>query len=140
MSQATSYQFVKLGMNLEYLRGISSTSLTLTTGLVAFPELAENLPAERFAAPKVVAVLKSLLIQLEEMQLQRTLAAAAEFRPMLAQVEAYIGQNPTIPEPIVLQDGFANRLVSLAKQVSLTLKQELGSLGGPLADGTVLVR
>jgi hypothetical protein len=130
MSQATSYQFVKLGMNLEYLRGISSTSLMLTTGLDAFPELTENLPARRFAAPNVVAVLKSLLIQLEEMQLQRALAAAAEFRPMLAQMEAYIGQHPTTPDPIVLQDGFANRLVSLAKQVSLALKQELGSQAG----------
>jgi len=124
------YQFVKLGMNLEYLRGIGSTSLVLTSSLTAFPELTENLPAKRFTATKVVAVLKSLLIQLEEMQLQQALAAAAEFRPMLAQIEAYIGQNPGAPEPIVLQDGFANRLVGLAKQVSLALKRELGSQAG----------
>jgi hypothetical protein len=126
MSQPTNCQYVKLGMNLEYLRGISSTSILLGTSLVAFPELMENLPAQRFAATKVVAVLKSLLIQLEEMRLQQTLTAAAEFRPMLAQVEAYISQQPN-PGAIVLQDGFANRLASVAKQVSLALKLELGS-------------
>lgn len=126
MSQPTNYQYVKLGMNLEYLRGIASSSVALSASLAAFPELTENLPAQRCAATKVAAVLKSLLIQLEDMGLRQTFAAAAEFRPMLAQLEAYLSQNPT-PESIVLQDSFANTLVRVAKQVSLVLKQELGS-------------
>jgi hypothetical protein len=126
MSQPTKYQFVKLGMNLEYLRGISSASIAVTSGLAPFPDLAANQPAERFEAAKVIAGLRSLLIQLEELGLPQSLAAAAEFRPMMAQMEAYISQNPA-SEPIVLQDGFANKLVNVAKQVSLVLKQELAS-------------
>ena len=126
MSQPTKYQYVKLGMNLEYLRGISTASIVLSTKLVAFPDLKENLPAQRFAASKVIEVLKSLLIQLDEMRLPQTLAAAAEYRPMLAQIEAFTSQSP-IPGSVVLQDSFANKLVSVAKQVSLVLKHELAS-------------
>ncbi|MCU0873092.1 MAG: hypothetical protein MUE50_12195 [Pirellulaceae bacterium] len=129
MSQPTNYQYVKLGMNLEYLRGISTASVAVTTNLDAYPDLAANLPAHRLEATRVIAVLKSLLIQLEEMDLQHSLAAATEFRPMMAQMETYISQNRG-PAPIVLQDGFANKLAGVAKQVSLVLKEELGSQVG----------
>lgn len=128
MSSPTNYQYVKLGMNLEYLRGISTATVAVTTNLDAYPDLAANLPAHRSEATKVIAVLRSLLIQLEEMDLQQSLAAATEFRRMIAQMETYISQNRA-PAPIVLQDGFANKLAGVAKQVSLVLKEELGSQG-----------
>ena len=126
MAQPTKYQYVKLGMNLEYLRGISSASVALTSSLKQFPDLAENLPSRRFEVAKVVPVLRSLLIQLEDMQLEDALAAAAEFRPLLTAIEAFVNQNPEAGA-IVLQDGFADKLVRVAKQVSLVLKQELSS-------------
>jgi hypothetical protein len=126
MTQSTNYQYVKLGMNLEYLRGLNSVSILLATSLVAFPHLMENLPAQRYSVSKLVEVLRSLLIQLEEMGLTQTLAAAANFRPMLAEMEAYLGQTPN-PQSAILQDHFANKLAQVAKQVALVLKQELGS-------------
>jgi hypothetical protein len=126
MSHPANYEYVKLGMNLEYLRGMSTASIAVTANLTAFPNLAANLPAHRSEATQVIAVLTSVLIQLEEMGLPQSLAAAAEFRAMTAQMEAYIRQNPA-PGPTVLQDGFADKLVSVAKHVSLVLKQELSS-------------
>ena len=126
MSSATNYQYVKLGMNLEYLRGTSSVSILLGTSLVAFPHLMENLPGNRYSVMKVVEVLRSLVIQLQELGLTRALAAAEPLRPMLAEMEAYISQTPT-PEGAILQDHFANKLADLAKQVSLVVKQELCS-------------
>lgn len=113
-------------MNLEYLQGVTSSSIKLTANLASFPELTENLPTQRFDATKVMAVVRSLLIQLEEMGLRETRSAADALAPMLTQVETYINENPT-SSSIVLQDGFANKLVSVAKQISLVLKQELGS-------------
>lgn len=126
MPQISPYQYVKLGMNLEYLQGVTSSSIKLTANLASFPELTENLPTQRFDATKVMAVVRSLLIQLEEMGLRETRSAADALAPMLTQVETYINENPT-SSSIVLQDGFANKLVSVAKQISLVLKQELGS-------------
>lgn len=126
MPQISPYQYVKLGMNLEYLQGVTSSSIKLTANLASFPELTENLPTQRFDATKVMAVVRSLLIQLEEMGLRETRSTADALAPMLTQVETYINENPT-SSSIVLQDGFANKLVSVAKQISLVLKQELGS-------------
>jgi hypothetical protein len=126
MPQLSHYQYVKLGMNLEYLRGVTSSSIKLTANLASFPELMENVPAQRFDATKVMAVIRSPLIQLEEMGLRETRSAADALAPMLTQVETYINENPT-SSSIVLQDGFANKLVSVAKQTSLVLKQELAS-------------
>lgn len=61
MSQPTKYQYVKLGINIEYLRGISTASLGQSASMTEFPELAENLPARRFEAVKVMAGFRSLL-------------------------------------------------------------------------------
>ena len=125
MAAPTAYQYAKLGSNLEYLRGISSVSLMQTTSLVAFPHLLENLPAQRYSVRNVVEVVKSLLILLEEMQLDKSLEMAEHFRPMLAQMEEYIEKTPQ-PNAAFLQDHFADRLVAIAKQVSMVLKPEVG--------------
>lgn len=126
MSQPTTYQCVKLGMNLEYLRGVATSSIKLSSSLASYPDLMENLPTQRYDVAKVMAVIRSLLIQLEEMGLGQSLAAADQLRPMLGQVEAFINENPT-SSSIVLQDGFANKIVMAAKQISLVLKQELAA-------------
>lgn len=128
MAQPTAYQYVKLGMNLEYLRGINSVSILLGTSLVAFPHLMENLPAQRYGVLKVVELLRSVLIQLEELGLKQSLDAAAGFRSMLAEMEAFLAQTPQ-PAGAILQDHFANKLAGLAKQVALAVKQELGTAG-----------
>ena len=125
MAAPTAYQYAKLGSNLEFLRGISSVSLMQTTSLVAFPNLLGNLPAQRYSVPNVVEVVKSLLILLEEMQLEKSLEMAEHFRPMLAQMEEYIEKTPQ-PNAAFLQDHFADRLVAIARQVSMVLKPEVG--------------
>jgi len=126
MAQPTAWQYVKLGSNLELLRGVSSVSLMQTTSLVAFPNLMENLPARRYSVVRVVEALKSLLILLEEMKLEQSLAQAQHLRPMLKEMEDYLAQTAA-PDSAYLHDHFAERLVELSKYVALALKQELGA-------------
>ena len=47
MAQPTAYQYVKLGSNLEFLRGISTVSLMQTTSLAGFPNLLDNFAPRR---------------------------------------------------------------------------------------------
>ena len=129
MAEPTAVQYVKLGSNLEFLRGISSVSLMQTTSLVAFPHLMENLPPRRYSVKHSVEVIKSLLIQLQEMELEKSLEMAEHFRPMLKEMEDYLAQAPN-PETTFLNDHFADRLVAIARQVALVLKPELGAKTG----------
>ena len=62
MAQPSAYQYVKLGANLEFLRGIATASVMQTTSLAAFPELMGNLAPRRISVLQVVNVLKSLLV------------------------------------------------------------------------------
>lgn len=126
MPEPTAYQYAKLGSNLEYLRGITSVSLMQTTSLVAFPNLMGNLPAQRYSVPRVVEVLKSVLIQLEEMELKASLELAEHYRPMLKDMEEYLSKNPN-PETAFLLDHFADRLVEIAKHMAIALKQDLST-------------
>ena len=124
MAQTTAYQYVKLGSNLEFLRGLSTVSVMQTTSLAAFPNLLENLSARRYAVVQVVSVLKSLLVQLEEMGLPKSLREAEPFRPMLAEMEAYLSRQPT-PQLAHLNDPFAERIVALAKHLGSAVRSEL---------------
>jgi hypothetical protein len=124
MAELTAYQYVKLGSNLEYLRGISSVSIMQTGSLAAFPNLLENLPPTRYSVKHTVEVIRSLLVQLEEMQLKKSLETAEHFRPMLQQMEEYLSQTPN-PDTAFLQDHFADRLVAITKAVAMVVKPEL---------------
>jgi hypothetical protein len=128
MAQATAYQYVKLGSNLEFLRGLATVSVMQTTSLAAFPGLLENLPARCYSLPGLVNVVKSLLVQLEEMGMQRSLAVAEAFRPMLAEMDGYLARQ-TKPELAHLNDPFAERLVALAKVVGSAVRSELAVTG-----------
>ena len=75
MSQPTAYQYVKLGSNLEFLRGVSTASVMQTKSLAEFPNLMNNFPPRRYAVVEVVKVLKSLLVQLHELGLAESLCA-----------------------------------------------------------------
>jgi hypothetical protein len=127
MAQPTAYQYVKLGANLEFLRGISTASIMQTTSLVAFPNLMDNLPARRYPVMPVLGVLKATLVQLEEMGLEQSLRAAEPFRPMLKDMEDYLAQVAE-PERAYLNDVFAERLVALAKQLGSAVRTELGMM------------
>jgi len=94
MRQPTPYQYVKLGSNLEFLRGIATVSVMQTTSLAAFPGLMENLSVQRYSVLQVVNVMKSLLVQLEGMGLAQSLQVAEAFRSMLAEMENYMAQQP----------------------------------------------
>ena len=128
MQHLTNYQFVKLGSNLEFLRGLCSTSLlTPISGLENFPNLIENLPPHRYSVVRVVGVVKSLLIQLQEMKLKQSLLAAEPFRPMLKEMEDYL-QQANANELSCLLNPFAERLVAISKQVFSAVKSELNRL------------
>jgi hypothetical protein len=130
MSQPTLYQYVKLGSNLEFLRGLSTASLMQTTSLVAFPNLMENLPSTRYGLTQVIQGLKALMIQLEEMKLVSTLAAAKPFPAMLREMEEYAARVEK-PQAAYLNDQFADRLVALTKQLATPLKLELSAATSP---------
>jgi hypothetical protein len=134
MTQLTAYQYAKLGSNLEFLRGISTASIMQTTSLAGFPNLMANLPAQRFSVVRVVEGIRAVLIQLQEMGLQQALQAAEGFRPMLKEMEDYLGRAKS-PEHAHLNDRFAEQLVALSKQVASLVRKEL-SASSPSAPST----
>ena len=130
MDPATAYQYVKLGANLEFLRGISTVSVMQTTSLAAWPSLLENLPTRRYSALRVVEAIKALLIQLEEMNLGRSLQVAEAFRLMLPEMENLLAQVKP-PQTACLNDAFAQRLAVIAKHVVMAVRSELGTAAPP---------
>jgi hypothetical protein len=126
MAEPTSYQYAKLGTNMEFLRGITSVSLMQTSSLIEFPNLLENLPAQRYSVQHVVEVIKALLVQLAEMKLEKSLEIAQNYRPMLEQMEEYLEKSPN-PAGAFLQDHFADALVAITKQLAMVLKPEMGA-------------
>ena len=126
MTQPTGYQYVKLGENLEFLRGICAASLRPTTSLAAFPNLMENLPPRRYSVVRVVEVLKAILIQLQELKLEQSRRAAEPFRPMLSEMEDYLSRTKE-PQLAHLNDQFADRLVVLSGVVASAVRSELGA-------------
>ena len=77
----------------------------------------------------VVNVMKSLLVQLEEMGLAQSLREAEAFRPMLAEMEDYLARQSN-PQLAHLTDPFAERLVALSKHLGSAVRSEL-ALTGP---------
>jgi hypothetical protein len=124
--QPTAYQYVKLGANLEFLRGVCTVSIMQTTSLAAFPNLMDNLPTRRFSVVRVLEAVTAVLIQLEEMKLEQSLRIAEAFRPMVKDMEDYL-RHAQKPQLARLNDPFAEQLVALAKQVALAVRNELGS-------------
>ncbi len=136
MPQPTPYQYVKLGSNLEFLRGVCSVAMMQTTSLAGFPHLMANLPAGHYSVVRVVEAAKAVLIQLEELKFEKSLAAAEPFRAMLHEMEGYLGQAKT-PHGAYLNDPFAERLVELSKEVTAVLKQELAAAREPVAHASL---
>jgi len=126
MSQ-TLYQFAKLGMHMEYLRGIASVSIIPGTSLVAWPSLMDNQPATRYAVKNVVETIRAVKIQLESLGLTATLEQArASWDSMLANMESALAQAPQ-PQSVILRDEFANALIDQVKIVAQALKEETSS-------------
>jgi hypothetical protein len=127
MSQTTLYQYIKLGMHLEFLRGIASVSIIPGTSLVAWPSLMDNQPATRNCVMKVVEAIKAVQLQLGAMGLTQTLDQAhASWDPMLAQMQAALDGSPQ-PAAVILRDDFANQLIDQTKIVVQALKEETAS-------------
>ncbi|MDA0285578.1 MAG: hypothetical protein O3B13_11255 [Planctomycetota bacterium] len=137
MDEKTLYQYIKLGMNLEYLNGIGTVSILLGTSMVAFPNLTMNLPGHRYPVKTVVETLRSLFAQLKDLGLEKSLATAEPALAMLQEMEQHMSKVP--PErhlDIKLQDRFADRLTGIARQVSLVVRQETSNrtAGGSSAE------
>ncbi len=126
MSASTASSFLKLGLNLEYLRGIASVSDLAGRNLDPFPFLRENQPSQRYAAVRVVTVLRSLFASLESLNLKKSLEVAEGFRPMLAEVETYLGKASN-PDVVTLLDHFADKLIRIADDVAASVKEEAGA-------------
>ena len=125
MSEKTLYQYVKLGMNVEFLNGIGTISILLGTSMVAFPNLTMNLPAARYPVRKVIEVIKSIFLQLEELDLQQSLKSAEPLRPMLDEMENFMASVPEQSQMgITLQDPFADQIVALAKNLAFAIRAE----------------
>ena len=120
---ATLYQYVRLGMNLEYLRGIATVSIMQSGSMAEFPQLMANLPAQRYNVLTVVGAIKALLMQLETLGLTESAAAAEPLKPMCAEMEQALAQV-RIQSDLTLRDHFADKLVVIAKTVSLAVKEE----------------
>jgi len=126
MNPRTLYQFVKLGMNVEYLRGASSVSIMPARSVAAFPRLVENLPPNRYPVAKVVETIKAVMVQLEDLGFDQTRAEAEQLRPLLEQMETYLHETGE-KSPSFMQDSFADKLVFCVNELLLTLKKEASS-------------
>jgi len=121
--ETTRYQFVKLGMHLEYLRGIGSISVMQSGSLAEFPHLLENMPGSRYSVLNVVQTIRAVLAQFEVLELKQSQEAAAPWLPMLGEMEQALGQSRVQAE-VTLRDHFAEKLVVIARTVSLAVKEE----------------
>lgn len=114
----------KLGLNLEYLRGINTVNMNTLCDLSPVPFLLENQPALRYSAARVADVLTSLAKILNDADLPKTRESAVPFNAMRAEIEDFLSQAPE-PDAVTLRDPFADQLVSLAETVTKTAREEL---------------
>lgn len=125
MSTVAAPLALKLGLNLEYLRGISSAAIHTVNDLQSVPYLLENQPALRYSASNVAVVLGSLASLLEQADLPKTRAAAESFAPLREEIETFLKENLGV-DNVTLQDHFADRLVRIAEEVLKSLREEIG--------------
>ncbi len=124
MAESTAQIYYRLGTELEFLRGISSKSLTAPTSLSTFRNLTENLAVQRYTVRRVVQVLDSVLSALERLQLAQAVEAAKSWRPMADEMREYLRKSEK-PDTAVLQDPFADQLVAIARHVAAKLEADL---------------
>lgn len=122
-------QLLRLGRALDYLSGIATVSMIQAGSLAAFPMLMRNLANDRFAVPRVIDAVRTLLASLENLELTQSLTAAEPYRPMLQQMVDYMAQGPA-PRSTVLLDPFADRLAGLAVELGPLVEAELGQREG----------
>jgi hypothetical protein len=123
MDAKTLYQYIKLGMNIEYLRGVCSVSIMPANTVAQYPRLVENLPPNRYPVRRVVETMRAVMIQLEELGLEQTRTEAEQLRPLLSQMESYLAETAE-PEASFMNDRFADKLVFFVNQLLLALKRE----------------
>ena len=119
----TRYQYVKLGMSLEFLRGVCSTAVLPAKTIGQFPHLAQNLPANRYDTQRVMEAIKAIHLLLEALQLPRSSAAAESLRPMLESMEQFQQENPEAPSTL-MNDNFAEQLIVAVNGLARTIKEE----------------
>lgn len=121
--ETTLYQYVRLGMTVEYLRGIATISIMQAGSLAEFPALLANMPNQRYNVLNVVSAIKALFAQLEQLGLTESLAAAEPLKPMTAEMEQALAQTRVQAE-LTLRDHFAQKLVMHAQTIALAIKEE----------------
>lgn len=117
-------KYLRLGLHLEYLRGITSNSGLASVHVDQFPHLRENQTTWRYPASKIAAIVTSLLSILEELKLKKSLETAAAFRPLIQEVVEFMASSAD-PNGVYLQDHFADKVVKIADDVTTAVKDEI---------------
>ena len=134
MDPKTLYQYIKLGMNVEYLRGACSVSIMPAKTLATFPRLVENLPPNRYPVTRVVETLRAVMVQLDDLGFEQTRGEAEQLRPLLSQMETYLGESSE-PTTSFMNDSFADKLVFFVNELLLALKKEASTKMAAFTEG-----
>lgn len=125
MKPTPLFEYLKLGMRAEYLRGISSVSIARSPELPKFPALVENDPARRYAVVGVTEALAGLLTQIDQLGMRKTQGVAAPLPAMLAEMQQALKESQLGPE-LFLRDPWANQFVEILKGLGAVLEVEVG--------------
>lgn len=118
-------QFLKFGLHLEYLRGISSSNVRQLSDIQHCPYLLGNQPGLRYSAENVSSVLRSLMDLVKATELSKTAEAAEAYRPMLDEIEEFLSKAVD-KHNIMLLDHFSDKIASIAEDVLKSLRDETG--------------
>ena len=123
MKSIPTDEAIRLGMLIEYLRGISSVSVTATTLLDDLPELNANFAGNRYRVMDVAEEVKELIDILEKYECEDTLAVVGDLGEKLKQMEEYLSSSPSADEAFLLNP-FANDLIAIANEVGDKIMEE----------------
>jgi hypothetical protein len=118
-------QLLKLGLNLEYLRGIASSNVRTLGDLQNCPYLLGNQPGVRYSAENVISVIKSMMELLKSTELTKAMEVAEAYKPMAQEIEDYLAKAP-VKEDVRLLDHFADKVAMIAEDVLKSLRDETG--------------
>ena len=107
---------IRLGMLIEYLRGISSVSISTTAVLDDLPELNANFAGNRYRVLDVAAVVREVIETLEKFELEETLAVIGDLGEKLQEMEGFLNETSD-PEGAFLLNPFANDIVAFANAI-----------------------
>ena len=123
MKPIPTEEAIRLGMLIEYLRGISSVSVTATTILDDLPELNANFAGNRYRVVDVAEVVEEVIDTLEKFECEETLAVLGDLGEKLGEMKEYLASTESADDAFLLNP-FANDIISIANQIGDTILEE----------------